>query len=52
MYETFPVAVQCGIFGTADVDEPEWLRANTLWALTMAETTRAVPSNTIQRFLT
>jgi hypothetical protein len=52
MYVTVPEAVQCGIVGNADADEPEWLRANTLWAPTIAETARAAPSNTIQRFFT
>jgi len=52
MYVTVPVAVQCGIFGKADSDEPESLRANTLCAPTMDETTKVAPSNTIQRFFT
>jgi hypothetical protein len=52
MYVTVPEAVQCGIFGTADADEPEWLRANTLWAPTMDEATIVAASNTIQRFFT
>jgi len=52
MYVTVPVAVQCGIFGTADTDERESPRANTLWALAMDETTKVAPSNTIQRFFT
>jgi hypothetical protein len=52
MYETLPVAVQRGIVA-ADLDElAEWPRANTLWAPTMDETTRAVPSNTIHRLFT
>jgi hypothetical protein len=52
MYVTDPLAVQRGIVGAADLDEPAWLRANTLWAPAKHETTRAAPSNTIQRFLT
>jgi len=52
MYVTVPVAVHRGIFGRADSDEPEWLRANTLWAPTMDVTKNAAPSNTIQRFFT
>jgi hypothetical protein len=52
MYVTVPEAVQRGIFGKADADEFEWLRANTLWAPTMEETTIAAASNTIQRFFT
>jgi hypothetical protein len=49
MYVTLPLAVQRVVFGAAD---PEWPRANTLWALTMDETTRAAPINTIHRFFT
>ena len=33
MYVTVPEAVQCGIFGTANSDEPEWPRANTLYQI-------------------
>jgi hypothetical protein len=51
MYETLPLAVQRVIFDAADFDaEPP--RANTLWALTMDETTRVAPSNIIHRFFT
>jgi hypothetical protein len=43
MYVTVPEAVQCGIFGTAEWDAPEWSRANTLWAPTMDVTMSAAP---------
>jgi hypothetical protein len=51
MYETVPLAVQRVIFAAADPDA-ELLRAKTLWAPTMDETTRVAPSNTIHRFFT
>jgi hypothetical protein len=51
MYVTVPLAVQRVIFGAADPDA-EWLRAKTLWAPTMDETTKVAPSNTIHRFFT
>jgi hypothetical protein len=51
MYVTLPLAVQREIFDAADPDaEPP--RAKTLWALTMDETTKVTPSNTIHRFRT
>jgi hypothetical protein len=53
MYVTVPLAVQRVTFGAADADGlTEWPRANTLWALTMDETTKVAPSNTIHRFFT
>jgi hypothetical protein len=51
MYVTVPLAVQRVTFGAADPDA-ELPRAKTLWALTMHETTRVAPSNTIHRFFT
>jgi hypothetical protein len=53
MYVTLPLAVQRGSFAAADPDErTEWPRAETLWALTIAEAMRAAPSSTTHRFFT